>query len=115
MKAAQFQQIEKCPFFDSGYCKYRDKCHLKHFPTKCENSVCGNKNCSFRHPKQCKYSKRCNHNSKGVCAYDHADITPNLEKDEYSPDVKLLKNRLKQLEDNINKNERDHANQIEIL
>ena len=38
-----------------------------------------------------------------------------MEKDEYSPDAKLLENRLKQLEDNINKNASDHANQIEIL
>ena len=45
------QEVIKCPFFDSGYCKYGEKCHYKHFPEKCQKDKCNDKNCTFRHPR----------------------------------------------------------------
>ena len=50
---------EKFQHFNSGYCKYQDKCRLLHTKEECDK----------RHIKPCCYGIKCRH--KEICAYKH--------------------------------------------
>ena len=36
----------KCPFFNVGYCKYKDKCSKEHANLECSDQECKDKNCA---------------------------------------------------------------------
>ena len=54
---------QKCKDFNSGYCKYKNRCTFAHPIEECEKS-CSNKNCTKRHRKLCRYGQRCRHKDK---------------------------------------------------
>ena len=91
------KEIGKCPFFDTGYCKYGDKCQYQHYKTKCQNKDCANKACTFRHPKPCKYKESCRRFAKANCAYDH----------ENQVNQDSLKDKIKHLDDKMKENEKE--------
>ena len=66
-----------CEFNKFGFCKYGDKCSLKHTDTICENIECDITICDLRHPRPCKYFeiyKRCKFTS--YCKYSHGKCEP---------------------------------------
>ena len=68
---------EKCKYFNSGYCKYQDRCKLLHPKENCDYK-CKIKNCMKRHIKPCRYQTNCRY--KENCAYKHKkEISPNTE------------------------------------
>ena len=75
---------EKCLYNDRGFCKFRLECRKRHFENVCEIKDC-DKKCLNRHPKPCKYKKRCKFNAKSVCAFSHVNDT--LEHDKLGSDV----------------------------
>ena len=46
-----------CFFNKFGYCKFLDKCRKRHELRICENGYCEIKECSYRHPKECRFWK----------------------------------------------------------
>ena len=62
----------KCRYFNSGYCKYRQKCKFSHPNNICAEINCEKENCPKRHPKACKYQKGANGCWRGnSCDYAH--------------------------------------------
>ena len=82
------------------------KCHYKHFPEKCQKDKCNDKNCTFRHPRTCKYRKKCKYHPKDVCAYDHVTIVHDDGKNIF--DHKCNEDRGKLIENEMMKNKADH-------
>ena len=69
----------KCVFYDYGFCKYREKCRNQHIKTICEVINCDQK-CMNRHPRECRYRKRCKFLEKNNCEYSHSFIVSDTEK-----------------------------------
>ena len=68
--------LEKyCNFYQTGYCKFKEKCCKKHEHEICKSSDnCTEKDCIKIHPKLCKYFSKygkCIHNNN--CAYKHTE------------------------------------------
>ena len=63
----------KCPYNDSGFCKFGEECRKKHFKDICLKPKCS-KNCEGRHPKTCKFESKCNLFKKNVCAFKHVTL-----------------------------------------
>ena len=53
-----------CKHNQNGFCKFQQQCRLKHIMEICQVSNCTNVNCSFRHPKYCKFFT-----SYGICKF----------------------------------------------
>ena len=75
---------EKCLYNDTGFCKFRSECRKQRFENVCENKDC-DKKCLDRHPKPCKFNKKCKFMAKSVCVFSHANDS--LEYDEFSSEV----------------------------
>ena len=79
---------EKCKYFNSGYCKYQDKCRFLHPKEECDQK-CKLKNCMKRPTKPCRYGTNCRQEK---CAYKHTkDINTKLNTDEIVSLRKTLK------------------------
>ena len=48
-----------CPYFNVGYCRYRDHCKHIHPSENCGERNCTGKNCRKRHRKLCRYGENC--------------------------------------------------------
>ena len=85
----------KCKYFDTGFCRLKDKCPFSHkSPKICEayknGTKCQSQSCYERHPKLCRYFKRgfCFRNES--CLYFHSDrletkkITKDVERENMS-------------------------------
>ena len=48
-----------CPYFNVGYCRYRDHCKHIHPSENCGERNCTGKNCTKRHRKLCRYGENC--------------------------------------------------------
>ena len=59
----------RCKYNNSGYCKYEDRCKFIHHQSDCTNFACKDKQCSNRHPKDCRYKEECRRRSR--CVYKH--------------------------------------------
>ena len=64
-------KITKCPYYNSGFCKYGDDCYNKHPDKVCEDQDCSGEKCDKRHPNPCKFGFKCKYNMKNVCLYLH--------------------------------------------
>jgi hypothetical protein len=60
-----------CPFYNVGYCKYKDKCSKEHAQDECEDRKCTNKLCHKRHRKSCRNGLECRFNAKNKCEFKH--------------------------------------------
>ena len=68
--AKPFQPV--CKHFQSGFCKFGDRCRKSHLNEICENPQCDQKTCILRHPKSCKYFSAFSTCKFGDnCAYKH--------------------------------------------
>ena len=85
-----------CKFQNSGFCKFRAKCHFKHVFEICSENKCDKSKCLKRHPKKCRYhflKRSCKF--KQSCEYSHGQ-----EKE--IQDIKLIRLEVEQLK-KINK------------
>ena len=96
----------KCPYYDSGYYKYGDKCHNIHPDKVCNDNNCSEDKCDKRHPNPCKFGKRRRHSKKNVCSYAHVSFASDDKKFEE------LENEIKVLEDNLKKKSKELENSI---
>ena len=60
-----------CPFYNVGFCKFKDNCSKKHADEDCPEKMCTNKNCPHRHGRSCKCGKRCKHLDKNIREFLH--------------------------------------------
>ena len=65
--------MEKCYFFDKGYCKLKSQCLKNHPSTDC-NGQCENKNsCPLRHRVERKNGTQCIFKSSKSCEFLHIE------------------------------------------
>ena len=73
--------LKKCRFFNTGYCKYKQKCRFAHPKEDCKDSNCEGKECPYRHPKGCKWMERTGGcRREHFCDYSHDTIKTELSK-----------------------------------
>ena len=88
----------KCKFHNTGYCKYQEKCKFHHSKDTCETN-CNKTDCNKRHPRYCKYGKKCWRNE--LCAYKHT--TSPKESEELAKKILSLKTEIDHLKAHIEK------------
>ena len=62
--------LAKCPYNDSGYCKFNNECRKSHSLSICKKEKC-DKKCPDRHPKDFKFKEECRFLEKNICAFNH--------------------------------------------
>ena len=110
---AQSDASPVCKHFQTGFCKFADKCKRRHEKEICQITHCSSKTCRKRHPKLCKFFS-LNHFCKfgDLCCYKHliaeSQSTPHLltvlqaKVDEMEKMIKSLQSEIVALKD-INK------------
>ena len=78
-----FRVIPVCKHFQTGFCKFADKCKRRHEKEICPLTQCSSKTCRKRHPKLCKFfSLRGFCKFGDLCCYKHLNAesqnTPHL-------------------------------------
>ena len=61
-----------CKHFQTGYCKFAEKCKRRHEKEICQATHCSSKTCRKRHPKPCKFftlNQFCKFGN--LCCYKH--------------------------------------------
>ena len=69
----------RCPFNNSGYCRYEQRCRNYHSKDICRKKI--GIECPKRHPKPCKRVENCKFFVQDICAYDHENPVENKNKD----------------------------------
>ena len=67
---AQGDKIQKCYYFDKGYCKYGVQCNLFHPSENCVTK-CREKKCLKRHKINCRNQLNCKFQINNVCEFSH--------------------------------------------
>ena len=89
-------KTEKCQYYDSGYCKYSDKCNKIHPDKVCNDENCIGENCDKRHPK---FGVRCKQNKKKNCSYSHVTFASDDEKiNDLEKKFEYLENKVREIE-----------------
>ena len=63
-------ELIKCKYYNTGYCRNKDKCSYYHPRSDCKDH-CKNKECKLRHRVLCRYGQYCYHYIRGQCEYVH--------------------------------------------
>ena len=101
---------ERCPFDNFGYCKFETKCKKQHFENVCENIDC-DKKCPKRHPKTCKFGRRCKFLKKNVCSFSQSNLSTELSQSKCDN----LKKEIEELKGIIEKQKIENDNKINGL
>ena len=94
------ERMELCLHNQKGYCKFGEKCIQRHETEICQNrNECTNKECSKRHPRDCKYFSQFGRCKFGEdCAYSHADKRKDTEVETLEKEVKEMKEDTKKVD-----------------
>lgn len=95
-----------CSFNKYGFCKFRLNCRRQHVMKKCEQINCGIQNCSFRHPRVCRYFTEI-----GFCKFGEWCLFEHTEKVNGDQEIVKLKTKIKGIEEVI----KEKSEQIESL
>jgi len=100
--------IDKCPHYNSGFCKFTQKCKLFH-PTEICEQKCKDKACQKRHPKLCKKGAKCSFLGMGECAYSHLDMNKEqkVSNNELKDLVLNLSSKVESLTESINAKDKE--------
>ena len=83
-----------------GYCKFGEKCRFLHVNELCVNKNCDQRQCSYRHPRECLYFKKYGQCKFGeYCQYEHKKV--NNEK-EIKKEVEKIKTKCEYIEVEMN-------------
>ena len=95
--------VKVCKYYNTGYCKYANRCKFKHPKTNCPKASCSNKSCQNRHPKPCRYKDQCRR--KTSCLYRHSkeEKDSKVEIEELTKKVGCLKIEVDLLQEEITK------------
>ena len=86
-----------CFFNKFGYCKFLDKCRKRHELRICENGNCEIKECSYRHPKECRLWKEFRMCKFGDYCYFNHKINDDRN-DAFECEVKIYRKKIETLE-----------------
>ena len=65
----------KCRYFNSGYCKYKQRCKFLHPKNICKETNCERGKCPNRHPKACKWYSGATGCRRGEdCDFSHGTL-----------------------------------------
>ena len=101
----------QCYHHNKGYCKFRDQCHFQHYKDICQNRVCKDLKCPFRHPKPCRNGENCKFLKLKKCAYKHDDHNVKISQEtetskekvkHFEDQIKILKKEIADLKNGIN-------------
>ena len=73
--------INKCYYYNRGYCKKKKKCLFFHPTSDCKENCTVKNKCDKRHRKKCKYGDRCYHNIQNICEFKHEMSESNNRED----------------------------------
>jgi hypothetical protein len=92
-----------CKHFQTGYCKFGDKCRKKHMKEICKSADCNSKSCVYRHPRVCKFFSmlRCCKFGEN-CAYKHEVSQEESSIQNLVSQVKQLVSTIKEMSEKIN-------------
>ena len=92
-KTQEKSKIEKCNYYNRGYCRNGESCPDQHPDKVCEDINCFDDKCPFRHPNPCKFKYRCVFLRKKICLYFHATT-----ENSYNNKLAEFEKRLKTME-----------------
>ena len=101
----------KCYYYDTGYCKYKQNCKLYHPTEDCINKCKENK-CKFRHRRICKNGENCFYKHK-KCEYLHipeTEVTLASKDEQILTKLKLIENENSELQTEIEKYTKEIGN-----
>ena len=87
-----------CKHNQRGFCKYGERCRMRHINEICSKESCKG-GCNLRHPPRCRYfvlNGVCKFSSS--CAYRHDDSPEKLKIEQLEKDLKDAMERFKVLE-----------------
>ena len=88
-----------CQFYKYGYCKFGDRCRRLHNHTICKADNCTSYQCSFRHPKACRFFQKYGQCKFGsYCQFGHVQHMPN-DRDKNSSSMEELMEKFNKLID----------------
>ena len=88
-----------CPFYNVGFCKFKDNCVKIHPKDDCLNTNCKRKRCMKRHRKLCKYEQHCRRFKKSnSCEFKHVTETSKHANAEFVLKTKEAKENILQIE-----------------
>ena len=65
----------KCRHYNKGYCKYKEMgCKYLHLKDQCKAQKCRDKNCTYRHPSDCKLNFFCKFLKHSKCKFKHDTV-----------------------------------------
>ena len=98
-------EAHACKHFQTGFCKFGNRCRKHHIKEICKNENCKSKSCNMRHPKPCKYYKVHQSCKFGdLCCYSHSIPTKQY-------DIAILVAKVNQMESTI----KSMSEQIKLL
>ena len=81
-----------CKYNQRGFCRYGERCRLRHVNENCTESDCQDESCLFRHPLECRYFYLYGTCKFGdSCAYVH-------EENEDKVRIRILEEKLSMFE-----------------
>ena len=108
------QNMELCQHNQKGFCKFGRKCIKKHEDKVCENrNECTNIECSYRHPRLCKYFSRFGHCKFAEgCAYSHIMEKRSEKVAELEKELNELKEEMTKMKQAMSENMEKEVNDI---
>lgn len=80
---------QRCQYYNTGFCKYMNRCKFKHPNINCPKVSCKDRSCENRHPKHCRYKDQCRRQTS--CLYLHKiHVVESLELDILRAEIKML-------------------------
>ena len=94
------ENMEKCYFFDKGYCKLKSKCLKNHPSSDCKGQCQDKKSCSSRHRVQCKNGNTCIYKASKSCEFLHIEKIKNEDNvmENIHESIEQIKARVKGIE-----------------
>ena len=92
---------EKCPFYNRGFCKFKDDCKKEHPKEVCDENNCTEEHCVKRHPNPCKFGFRCVFKKKKICLYSH--VTLACDDAKFNDEIQEITKKMSYLENLVKK------------
>ena len=71
--------INKCPYYDNGYCKNKNTCSMGHPSQDCDGQCQDRISCPMRHRKNCRNGDSCIYLASNSCEFIHENIVHNVD------------------------------------
>ena len=99
----KMSEKEMCPFWNVGFCKFKDNCRKEHAKSDCKEKQCDKIICKSRHRRRCKYNDGCKYLRTKTCQFLHMNGKQSQVKNNTMNDEKIKKHLsdIEQLEQDV--------------